>query len=320
MIAAGVCVLLSLLFFLLRTSHKSLYMIAVMAVVEIFIFGRSSLSTFDLSSIRVPKIEKMLAAHPGDYRIFNPLNPNSAMSIGVNDIWGYDSVVLRRYAEFMTFTQGYPPDKASQYVKFSRLNRLYKMLRCRFAFIPEGGRTGVIEDKNVIPRLQLIQDYTVIQDRDQIFDMMEDPTFDPRKKVILETCPQPEPLVSEKEGTASVVDSSTNHLTIEANLTDPAVLLITDVYSKGWRARALPGSSQQQYSVLPANYILRAIPLSRGHHRIHVEYRPVAFQIGKWISVGAVIAYVILLGWHLRQRNRKAAYCCKHEEYLELNV
>jgi hypothetical protein len=313
-VAAGVCVLLSLMLLLLRTSQKLGYIIAVMAMAEIFILARTSLSTFHLASIRVPMIEKMLSAHSGDYRIFNPVNPNSAMSLGMNDIWGYDSVVLRRYAEFITFTQGYSPDKAYQYVEFSRLHRLYKMLRCRFAFIAEAGRMGVIENKNVMPRLQLIQDYAVIQDRDQIFHMMEDPSFDPRKKVILETYPGPEPVVSEKKGAARVVDSSANHFTIEADLPDPAILLITDAYSNGWHARALPGSSHQEYVVMPANYILRAIPLSGGHHRILVKYQPLAFQIGKWISVGAVIIYMILLGWHFQRTKKKAARSCQEQQ------
>jgi hypothetical protein len=173
---------------------------------------------------------------------------------------------------------------------------------------------GVLEDKNVMPRLRLIQDYAVIQDRDEIFHMMEDPSFDPRKKVILETYPDPEPVISEKEGAARVVDSSANYLTIEADLPDPAILLITDAYSNGWHARALPGSSQQEYVVMPANYILRAIPLSRGHHRILVKYQPLAFQIGTWISVGAVIIYMILLGWHFRRMDRKTNRSCKDEQ------
>ena len=307
MISAGTCVLLSLLLFLSRITHKMVYVIGLLAIVEIFIFGRASLASFNLSSIRDSKIEKILAAHSGDYRIFNPLNPNTAMSMGMNDIWGYDSVVLRRYAEFMTLTQGYPPDKATQYVRFSRLHRLYEMLRCRFAFIPEGGRIGIIENKNLMPRLQLIQDYVVIQDRDQIFDMMEDASFDPRKKVILEIQPLPEPVMSEEKGIATVVDSSTDHLTIEADLPNAAILLITDVYSKGWHARALPGSSQEIYDVMPANYILRAIPLSKGYHRMRVEYLPLAFEIGRWISVGAVIVCIVLLGWHYKRMHRSVA-------------
>lgn len=309
MIAAVTCLLLSFLLFLARFSHKPVYAIALMAIAEIFIFGKASLSTFNLEAIRVPKIEKALSGHGGDYRIFNLPNSNSAMSTGMQDIWGYDSVVLRRYAEFMTFTQGYSPDEATQYVTFSRIHRLYGMLRCRFAFIPSGSRIGILEEKDVMPRLQLIQDYVEVQDRDRIFEIMEDASFDPNKRVILETHPYPEPVISEEKGTAKVVDSSTDHLIIEADLPHPAILLITDAYSNGWHARALPGSSQKRYHVVPANYILRGIPLSRGHHRIYVEYVPLAFQIGKCISIGAVIAYIVLLGWHSRKTYGKN---CQH--------
>ncbi|NVL90209.1 MAG: hypothetical protein HWN69_04325 [Desulfobacterales bacterium] len=307
MVSAGTCLLLSLLFFLSRFSRKMVYVIALLAMAEIFIFGKASIATLDLASIRNPKIERMLAGYSGNYRIFNPVDPNTAMSMGANDIWGYDSVVLRRYAEFMTFTQGYSPDEATQYVKFSRFHRLYKMLRCRFAFIPSGSRIGIIENKKIMPRLQLMQNYLVIQDRDRIFDIMEDASFDPAKKVILETYPDHEPVVSDEKGTASVVDSSVNHLTIEAELPNPAILLITDTYSSGWRAMPLPGSSQKEYNIMPANYVLRAIPLSRGYHLIRIEYLPSAFRIGKWISISTVFVYIILLGWHFRRAHGMTA-------------
>jgi len=100
-----------------------------------------------------------------------------------------------------------------------------------------------------------------------------------------------------------VIDSSSDHLTVEADLPGPAILLITDTYSDGWNARALPGSSQQEYVVMPANYILRAIPLSRGYHRIRIEYKPLTFQIGKWISMGSFVSCMIFLGWHLRKKS-----------------
>ena len=70
------------------------------------------------------------------------------MLTGRYDVWGYDPGVLRRYAEFMTFTQGGDPDHAGEYLRFLlpapgggapklRLHRLYAMLRLRYVFVPE---------------------------------------------------------------------------------------------------------------------------------------------------------------------------------------
>ena len=78
---------------------------------------------------------------------------------------------------------------------------------------------------------------------------------------------------------------------IEAHLSAPAILLVTDGWSKDWRAEAVGGTARQHYHVMPANYVLRAIPLQAGDHRIRLEYRPAAFVIGKWISLAAWLMF-----------------------------
>jgi uncharacterized membrane protein YfhO len=74
-------------------------------------------------------------------------------------------------------------------------------------------------------------------------------------------------------------------------------LLITDSYSRGWRALALPGSTQARYEVMPANYCLRAIPLAAGHHLLRLEYSPLGFRVGKVISIAALAVFIVLTAW-----------------------
>jgi uncharacterized membrane protein YfhO len=89
-------------------------------------------------------------------------------------------------------------------------------------------------------------------------------------------------------------------LTIEAELPQPAILLITDIYREGWFAKSLPGSDQATYEIMPANYILRAIPLSAGKHRLLVEYAPPAFRVGVWVSLASIMLYLGLGIWWWR--------------------
>ncbi len=166
-------------------------------------------------------------------------------------------------------------------------------------FLYENNEWKIGEFKNDMPRLALVQDYAVVSGRNRIFDALSAAAFDPEKQVILEKEPEPRPAISESKGAAAIIDSSTDHLTIEAELDQPAILLITDNYSEGWRAVALPGSVQHQYEVLPANYVLRAIPLSAGKHRLRMEYSPLAFRVGAWISIASLLAYLSLTGWFL---------------------
>ncbi|MFB3067976.1 MAG: hypothetical protein ACE1ZI_01790, partial [Acidobacteriota bacterium] len=245
-------------------------------------------------------IQQFYEANPGDYRVSLPPNPNSAISTGGQDMWGHDPGVLKRYAEFMTFTQGKNPESASQYLELSRIHPLFGMLRGRYVFFSEGGREGFEEIPSPLSHLELIQDWVLIGERDRIFSTMNNSSFDPRQLVILETAPDPAPVKTDRPGTATITEKGTDYLVVEARLSAPAILLITDSYSKGWRAVALPGSVQQDYDLLPANYTLRAVPLGAGHHHLRIEYAPAGSRIGKWISVVSLSLYAAILGWRWR--------------------
>jgi uncharacterized membrane protein YfhO len=81
---------------------------------------------------------------------------------------------------------------------------------------------------------------------------------------------------------------------------------VTDAYSNGWHAHSLlptSAATQRDYQVLPADYCLRAIPLTSGHHLLLLSYRPAAFVVGKWISIASLCVYLAaLITWCLRRR------------------
>jgi hypothetical protein len=74
----------------------------------------------------------------------------------------------------------------------------------------------------------------------------------------------------------------------------------------------LSGSSQWQYDVLPANVALRAIPLGAGAHRIRVEYAPLTYRIGRWISLAAVAALAGFAGLSVQRRRSNARATAQH--------
>lgn len=298
LIAGCTCLLIALLFYLRRFSHRISHIIALLAIFEIFIFANQSLAYFDFSLTQPSTLKEFSIKHHGDYRILYFDNPNIAMSLKLQNIWGDDPTILGRYAEFMTFTQGYNPNAASQYLSFSRFHPLYNMLRCRYIFSKGENGINIIDTGVSMPRLLLIRDWLLITKRDNIFAAMQNITFDPRKTVILETPPDPLPIKLPQQDIVKITDSSTDHLNVKADLAAPAILLLTDVYSSGWRAKALPGSVQKRYKIMPANYILCAVPLSKGNHYFRLEYLPSGFLVGKWISLISLVIYVgFLVVW-----------------------
>ena len=148
----------------------------------------------------------------------------------------------------------------------------------------------------------LIDTYRVIQDRNTILKQLSDRSFDPYHTVILESSPDIQPVSSQTRGTVSYKDISTDQVMISAEVSSPCILLITDAYSKGWQAKSMSGSTRKNYKIMPANYILRAIPLSKGHHEILLEYRPAAFIRGKWISIFSLLLYMTLIVHYLKNR------------------
>lgn len=302
LIAARICLLVALLFILRRFSRRISYIIALVAIAEIFIFAKHSQAHFDFSLLQPSTLKKFSAEHPGDYRILYLNNPNNTMLFGMRNIWGYDQCVLKRYAEFMAFTQGRNIQEMPLATDSVYYHPLYNMLRCRYIFPRDNTDISITDSGVTMPRLLLIQDWLLISKRDDIFASLQSPSFSPHKTVILEKEPHPLPAKSPQQGTVRIINSSTDYLTIEALLSGPEILVITDNYSKGWRVKPLRRGIQKQYEVMPANYILCAIPLSGGHHYFRLEYVPWGFELGKWITLISLIIYIFLAGRALRHK------------------
>ena len=290
-------VVVALLLFGSRIYHRTAtWLLLVMSVLELFLFARSSLEGFDINQVIDPVVRQYVESHPGDYRILDLASPNLAVSLHARDVWGYDPCVLLRYAQLVGFTQGADPDQPDEFIDFSHITPLYGMFRLQAEFVPENGRLDVYETTNHLPRLLLVQRCRVLTGRDEIFTALTNAAFNPREEVILETEPEPRPVPSPDAGVVRLVDSSTDRLTIEADVKSPSLLLVTDAYAKGWRAKALPGSAQTRYQVMPANYCLRAIPLSAGHHSLQLEYSPSGFRLGRWVSLISFAVFLMMAG------------------------
>jgi len=274
----------------------------VLIAVEMIGFIAGQITIAHLSDAAPDDLKKFIAAHPGDYRVLNMVRPNNGFLLGAGDLWGNNPSVLRRYAEFMTFTQGGDPDHAEQYVNFSRVDPLYAIVRFAYGFTagPQGNQC-IKATTPTLPHLSLITDWKSRGGRDAIFDAMRDPNFDPNKVVLLEGPPTPAPR-SGAVGSVKLLAETPDELTIEADTDKPSILLITDLYSRDWHAEPLADSSQQAYNLMPADYILRAVPLGAGHHHLRVVYAPPSFTIGVALSIVAWAIWLGLLIWSWKTR------------------
>jgi hypothetical protein len=310
LIGGATFLLVGLLLLATGKARTFVYAVAMVGILELLGYARYSRPTFDPAPLvarsgAVRRLMEQTAA--GESRVFSAVPYfYVAMSAGAHDIWAGADLVLGRYARFVALTQGWPPDAILVAPSLRKLSPLLGMLRLRYVLRIDGEQVRLVPTHlEELPRAALYSHWRVIPAPEQVLAAMGDPGFDPARVVLLENDPGLAPAASEERGSVSIVDVSTNQIDVQADVPEPAVLLLTDNYSAGWKATPLPGSSARSYRVMPANYTLRAIPLPAGRHHFRLEYRPTAFVIGTWVTVLSVLAYLSVacrFWWRRRHR------------------
>ena len=112
---------------------------------------------------------------------------------GVSDLWGYGSDgVIRRYAEFMAYSQGGNPDDVTGYQRFTTIHRRFDMLRCKYVLLQKPDRSLTVVPSSglaPLPKFLLIDNWRVDTHRDSVLKEISGTTFNPRQTVVLERLP-----------------------------------------------------------------------------------------------------------------------------------
>ncbi|MFP4039372.1 MAG: hypothetical protein ACLFS7_02420 [Desulfosudaceae bacterium] len=310
--AAGLFLVNGLLFWKANRSRLFQFLIFVLAVAELAVFARHFRPAFDLERSLSPIAAELSRSLGANERILNISRHNAGMLYGIGDLWGINPGVRRRYAELMAVSQGKTAANASQYLTFRRYPPVFRLLRCGAVIEEEAaaGKRKVIGLKSPLPRAFLAETCKVLTDKEEILRYVTDPAFDPRAEVILEEDPD----LPESAGTSSgslkykrrvnIVSSSTDSLVMEVETPRPAILVVTDAYSRGWRAESAGEEKTREYRVMPADYALRGIPVPAGRHEIRLFYRPALISAGMMISIGGWGVFLLWLIWYGAGRRR----------------
>lgn len=118
-----------------------------------------------------------------------------------------------------------------------------------------------------------------------------------------------------KRGIAHVTDSAAtikldsyapNHLTYSYSATKPSLAVFSEIYYKdGWNAY-VDGKEAEYFR---ANYLLRAMPLPAGQHKIEFKFEPKTHEIGCDIMIASgiilVVAIVVLVVFYVRRSKKE---------------
>ena len=163
--------------------------------------------------------------------------------------------------------------------------------------------------QNPLPRAWLVKDYRVL-DSKIILSTMRQKGFDPRREVFLEEEPKfnpsSPPLVIPPShpfnkvgagGLAEFISESNNRLSLQAEVREKSILVLSDTYYPGWRVY-IDGREERIYR---ANYNFRAVPLYEGRHRVDFIYDPFSVKLGAGLTLTGIFGCIVI-GWWCRRR------------------
>ncbi|MGH7740058.1 MAG: hypothetical protein ACREL1_07930 [bacterium] len=307
LMAAGILLIISFLTWKSRQNSKFRYGLFALTLLELFSFALGNRPYFDYSALKrkLEPLRQVYQKDPGDYRVLAG-SYNYALGTGGLDIWGYDTSIPIRYARFIALTQSCNPNEFLKDSTLRRVTPAMGLVRLRYVFKDKGDHLTVKRLHFKTPPRFFLDDRWKVASQNQALVQDVQPGFDPLKEAWLESDPGISPEGGKLKSRVSLRDLSSDVIQIDAELSKPAILVLDENYSHGWKAVPLAGSVQKSYDVVPADGFLRAVPLNAGVHHFRLQYRPEAFVVGKWISIFSLGMFLFLIAFWGMGRFREA--------------
>jgi Bacterial membrane protein YfhO len=145
----------------------------------------------------------------------------------------------------------------------------------------------VVENINALPPVFIPRRVKVVPDHDERLRELESPNFNPRETAFVET---PVELPQESRGEVQIQKETPTRVRIEARMQTAGLVVLTDLWSKGWRAYV----DGKNVPILRANHAVRGVVVQQGTHGLEFRYQPASFT---WGMCAAGLAGLTLLTW-----------------------
>lgn len=215
---------------------------------------------------------------------------------GLDQVCGYEPMMLRRYAEAINAARGAAPDAGMVIVGSVGDHAVVRMLATSVAV----QHWQIHPQPDPMPRSWVVNNAVVIEDKSDRLRTIGTGKWDPRKTVILESCPADTPPVPTEKaaGKARVISKSSGRYEIEAENDADAYLVLSEAFYPGWTAEV----DGKAVEVLPANHLIQTVRLPAGKHFVRFQYR------SRFLAPGfavAILAALVPIGLLVRRHRRQ---------------
>ena len=243
---------------------------------------------------------------------------NSLVPFGIENLAGYGSLYPRRYGEYLHLSQ---QGKAAEIPEtFSRWIYLWKfdsplidLLNVKYVLLPPDmtaeheqlkpvytGEINIFENRNVFERAFFVPRFTYAESPRKAYELLGAFTGkDFREKVILESLPprgwagsETAVLPGGNASSIAVVSYEPDRLELDLNVRTRGFVVISDNYHPGWTADI----DGKPAPVLRANYVMRAIPVPAGRHKLTLTFKPKLLLAGLAVTLAGWGLLLVILG------------------------
>jgi hypothetical protein len=275
-----------------------------------FDHGRNPQCNPDLYYPKIPVLESVVQSVPGRAIGFNCLPASVAMTQGLNDIRGYDSIDPARMANLLKMAAN--PGKELRYAAIQQLvpqayavapdtikfPPILDMLDVRYAIFRgeppasihpafRGNDYWVLVNTNALPRVFVPRSVVTSTGDGEELKALASPQFNPADVAYVES---PVELPALCRGTAEITNEIPTRVRVSVRMDTPGLIVLADNWDKGWRAfwnsRPVP--------VLRTDYAVRGVVVPAESGTLEFIYQPASLILGLWL---AGLAVIVLAGW-----------------------
>jgi hypothetical protein len=225
---------------------------------------------YDIDTLDIPAASRP----PADYTRF----------FGTEKLPGVDRVPLRKWELCATRYMFGPKELGPQMFKSLNGEALFRpILELN---VPSLGMPTLFEYSRALPRALVLHRWEILDDPDKLMTRLVDPKFDPHSTVLLNAAPPISPDPGAPPSTAvDIVSFKPARVELKTSLKSPGILMLNDRYDTGWTVTVDSAPAKMQ----AGNFIMRAVPLPPGEHRVIFHYSVPAsmwwLTWGQWIAI-----------------------------------
>ncbi len=289
-------------------SFKKYFQVIVIGVVtvDLFFFGFPLLTTSN-SYIDQNEENIIKKIDVKNFRVIDLANINPLILQRENgkQVRSYSPALLSNFRDYLWSAGTHPDQPYEPYVSLDVITHynILKLLNVGYIIsnkeIKNSNIIKIDHQKDLF--LYKIYDtypkaFTVVhaeQDQDKnILEKLKSDSFQPRKTIFFNS---KYPSYENKEYQSRnviVKEKTANIITMSTISPQNEYLFTSEIWYPGWKVYV----NGKEKNVLKADYIFRAVKLSKGNNEIEFIYDPVSFRVGKYGSLlGVVISILILL-------------------------